>query len=344
MLALVLCTVLPPVALALPLEQVADPRPASHVADPLHQLSDEERAAIDQEAARAPSDVLVVVVDNTDEVLPREYGTRLFNRWHVGDHGDGVILLAALRARRAEIVLGSDIDDAAHTAISDRIMADVLVPGFKAGTPGAALRAGAAAVVDEGLQRATPPSPSFPVPSLGLWSLVLVPAGGVVLLAVGLVGWMLVPSKCERCGARTVRRASPEVLRDSLTAEEAAEQDLGSVRYGAWVCACGHLQKIPRRTWSRYHTCRSCNRVGATTVRTVVIVPTVTSTGEACLRTTCAICHAWGEVAEVIPRRTSPSVVVGHTGGTTDWSSGSSGGSDSGGGGSSDGGGSSGSW
>src|SRR5512138_1522274 len=84
---------------------LADPRPASAVADTTGTLTAVERRAIDDAAGRVRAsgkgELLVVVVRSVKPERPRAYATRLFNRWRVGSatRNDGVLLFAALDDR-----------------------------------------------------------------------------------------------------------------------------------------------------------------------------------------------------------------------------------------------------
>ncbi|MBI1948803.1 MAG: TPM domain-containing protein [Deltaproteobacteria bacterium] len=138
---------------------LADPRPAHHVVDLTGTLGPADIAAIDAEAARgaAGGEILVAVVPSTDGMNPRAFTTAVFNRLGVDGQARnrGVVLLAAIGDRKAEIVVGDGFP-AGVTNETDAIMSGVVVARFKAGDPRGALVQGARALVDRVLLRDAP--------------------------------------------------------------------------------------------------------------------------------------------------------------------------------------------
>jgi uncharacterized protein len=140
---------------------IVDPRPASHVVDLAGVLDGNARAAIEssvQEAAAA-GELFVVIVDSTDGVVARQWTTTLFNRLQLDTRGRnrGVVLMAAIKDRKAEIVIG-DGYEGSFTATTDNVMSSVVVPRFRNGAPQQAMVDGAAAL-------ATAMVASMPLPS-----------------------------------------------------------------------------------------------------------------------------------------------------------------------------------
>lgn len=169
LLAPVVATPLP--AQGLPAE-VLGARPAGRVVDPTGRLSADERreitALLDGIAAQTRGDMMVAVIPSTRGEPHRQFATALFNRWQLGakSRDDGLLLFAALDDRRAEIILGDGLDDAARQAQSQRVMNDVMIPAFKAGRPGEAIRKGALACATEilggGAEARSEPEPAPP--------------------------------------------------------------------------------------------------------------------------------------------------------------------------------------
>lgn len=88
----------------------------------------------------------VVVVETTSGVPPRTFATNLFNHWGIG-HGvrnDGVLILLALKDRKAELVVGSS--NPLSQAETDVIMARDIVANMKRSDPNGAVKAAAKAV------------------------------------------------------------------------------------------------------------------------------------------------------------------------------------------------------
>ena len=89
---------------------VPDPRPAHQVVDLTGTLTADDIAAIDASALRGATngELLVVVVPSTDGANPRQWTTALFNRLRLDPtpRNRGVVLMAAINDRKAEIVVG----------------------------------------------------------------------------------------------------------------------------------------------------------------------------------------------------------------------------------------------
>ncbi len=130
---------------------IADPRPTSQVVDLTGTLRDDQVRAIDDDARRGREggELMVVVVRSTDGMNPRQWTTAVFNRLGLDGRARdrGVVLMAAIGDRKAEIVVGDGFPDAV-TRTTDDIMANVVVAHFKAGDPQGALTQGARAIVD----------------------------------------------------------------------------------------------------------------------------------------------------------------------------------------------------
>ena len=93
-------------------------------------------------------ELVVVVIDTTEGRDPRSYGTQLFNQWGVGSafKDNGVLILAALKDRAAEIVIGEGEDYDNQVRMAEKIMDQIIIPGFKAGDIGTAFTKGLAPV------------------------------------------------------------------------------------------------------------------------------------------------------------------------------------------------------
>jgi uncharacterized protein len=215
-------------------DKLADPRPRSAVVDLTRTLQEADLAAIDGLADRAHDggELVVVVIDSVGGAVPRAFTTQLFNRWGLDNRqrNRGVMLLAALKDRKAEIVVG-DGYPASVVSVTDRIMRDVVVANFKAGRPRDAMVEGARAIVDRVIlpraaaassnrppaaaaipaSRPSPPDASFVSRMTGgLSDNPLLPAGvGVGGLAAG--GTLLRrylrnrPRRCQACGTMMAR-------------------------------------------------------------------------------------------------------------------------------------------
>jgi uncharacterized protein len=311
-------------------EKIVDPRPKSAVVDLTRTLAPADVAAIDTMAdrARGGGELMVVVIDSTSGAVPRDYTTRLFNRWGLDDRkrNRGVMLLAALKDRKAEIVVG-DGYPASVISVTDRIMQDVVVARFKAGQPRDAIVEGARAIVDRvilagqaapsaGRPAAVVPNPSAAgaVPPASLFERAAtgamdnpLPVGGGlgVLGAGGMLFRQYLrnrPRKCRACA--TLMTRLDETSDDAhLTSGEKAEEGVGSVDYDIWSCQCG--QTIKERYgsfFSGYGKCGQCQAKTLKATTTTLVSATEHSSGRARVDEHCAHCRFSRSYERTIPR------------------------------------------
>lgn len=130
---------------------IPDPRPHSQVVDSTGTLQPFDVDAINEVArrGRAGGELVVVVVRSTGGMNPRQWTTAVFNRLGLDEkaRNRGVLLMAAIDDRKAEIVVGDGFPDSV-TRTTDSIMSGVVVARFKAKDPRGALVQGAHAIVD----------------------------------------------------------------------------------------------------------------------------------------------------------------------------------------------------
>ncbi|HEX3555292.1 MAG TPA: TPM domain-containing protein [Thermoanaerobaculia bacterium] len=140
-----------PAAQAVSVEQVHSPRPAGWVVDLTATLSPEMQGELNRLGnavkARTGAEMAVVVVDSTEGVPSREFATRLFNTWHIGQRRkhNGLLVFAALNDHKAEIVLGKGLNDEVRVQESQAVMQEEMVPRFRSGDLVGAILHGAAA-------------------------------------------------------------------------------------------------------------------------------------------------------------------------------------------------------
>lgn len=337
---------------------ISDPRPAgSQLADTTGSVDGVTRAAVDEIARRAPGEILIVVTDTVGGQPPRAFATSLFNRLGIGSpaRDDGVLLFLALDDRKAEIVLGDGLT--VPTAVTDQIMAEVLLPHMKRGDLSGALLATTEALVDRVFEVPAPSSlvppaasrtspaaeaPERPVvarrratrrtgSSGEVWGW-FVGALGVAGAAAGRLYWRYRRRRCGGCGLPLVRLGET-ADDDHLSPGERTEERIGSVDYDVWICPrCGTVRKIGwKALLSRYGSCASCGTRARRTRSEVVVAATEWSSGLAEVTEWCEHCGAKRSYTRTLPRKPR-----------SDRSSGSS--SSHAGGGSSSGRGSSGGW
>ena len=313
---------------------LVDPRPKSAVVDRTRTLRAGDIEAIDAQAtrARAGGELMVVVIDSVSGAVPRAFTTQLFNRWGLDGRGRnrGVMLLAALKDRKAEIVIGDGYPGAV-TGVTDRIMSQVVVAHFKSGRPRDAIVEGARAIVDEvilpqeaALPMTQPPAAAAtateparpPAEQESLFAQVAdaainnpLPVGGGLGIG-GLVGGGALlrrylrnrPRRCKACGTMMTRLE--EVADDQhLTSGERVEERVGSVDYDVWACRCGQTLKIRYGAlFTSYGRCNGCEAKTLKVTTTTLVNATTSSEGRARVDERCAHCNFSRSYERSIPR------------------------------------------
>jgi uncharacterized protein len=322
--------------------KIADPRPKSAVVDQTGTLAAGDVAAIDTmaERARAGGEILVVVIDSVSEAVPRKFTTELFNRWGLDGkaRNRGVMLLVALKERKAEIVVGDGYPGSV-TTVTDRIMSQVVAARFRAALPREAIVEGARAIVDQVVlagQAAGPSAPPRPAAAAvnrststvppqvslhrgppsgeGLFDRMTngavehpLPAGGAIggVVAAGTLLRRYLrnrPRRCKACG--TVMTRLDESADDAhLAGAEKIEERVGSVDYDVWVCRCGQTQKVRYGSLlTSYRTCKGCQAKTLKVNTTTLVSATTSSEGRARVDERCANCSYTNTYERSIPR------------------------------------------
>jgi uncharacterized protein len=317
-----------PAAQAVTIEQIHSPRPAGWVVDLTATLSPEIQGELNRLSnavkAQTGAEMTVVVVDTTEGVPSRQFATRLFNTWRIGQRrkDNGLLVFAALTDHKAEIILGRGISDPARVRESQEVMDTEMVPRFRSGDPAGAIFHGAAACAgrilgadvavqepaavtpapEETPAAAVTPAPASPPPSVPAYipdsppsrkesvdPLVYGGIGGALLLIGGVAALMLRPVRCPRCKEKMKAVAAGDA---DLGPSEQVEQRIGSVDYQIWVCpACGERKKTSRqRFFSGYKTCPSCSARTLESTKTTVEEATYTHDGLVQVEDRCLSC------------------------------------------------------
>jgi len=320
--------------LAVTVEEIPSPRPAGWSVDLTGTIPAETRLEIDhlsdQVKAANGAEIAVVVIDSTGGIPSRDFATRLFDHWGIGekDKDNGILLLAALNDHRAEIVLGRGLDNSANNQASEEIMQGEIVPRFRAGDPGGALLEGSRTCarqilnVDVAPLPAEAASPLRPLaeaptqpPSVASTQerpdpdryagIVLATLAGLGLIGAG--GFLMRAPRCSQC--RIAMTLLDEREDDAhLTPAERTEERIGSVNYEIWVCPqCG---KTKKRSWTRlfsgYSRCSSCGAKAVQSTSLVIERPTYSSSGTKRVSTSCAQCGRKSSSTVAIPRLERP--------------------------------------
>lgn len=282
-------------ARAVPVEQIPSPRPGWAV-DLTGTLTPETLRELDrlgdEVKARNGAEIAVVVIGSTDGEQPRAYATRLANAWGIGsaETNNGLLILAALDDRAAEIVLGTGVDSARSRQEADEIMQGEMVPRFRAGDPSGALlqgaRACAARILDgsEQLKTGTAPYSTAP-PKREIAAVPYEPvqrdAGGAGLLPWllslllggfgALVYFVARAPRCRNCRIKMLR-LDEEADDAHLTPAQRSEERVGSVRHDIWSCPqCGEITHQSSSSFlSGYKDCPQCSARTKTSSSTVL--------------------------------------------------------------------------
>lgn len=119
--------------------EVAIPLLKSHVTDLTATLSASEVTQLEQKLAAFEkakgSQVAVLIVPTTQPETIEQYALRVAETWKLGRKGidDGVLLLVAKNDRALRIEVGYGVEGALPDAMAKRIIAEIIVPQFKAG-------------------------------------------------------------------------------------------------------------------------------------------------------------------------------------------------------------------
>ncbi len=343
---------------------IPSPRPEGWVVDLTNTLSKTETDHINEVCeevyGRVGREMTVVVIDSTNGVHHRTFGMDLFNNWGVGSafSNNGILLLAAVKDRQAEILLGSGIDSAEQKRIAQQIMDDVIVPNFQRKDPGSALYEGirscAARILLVSDLKAAPELPGVGAKRAAQkeyqrqrsripWILGSLGLGGLSMVFGGRYWMRYRPRECEVCSDG--RLLLDETKDDEfLDPPEQLEERIGSVDYDVWAClTCEEVIKIRYgKFWTRYSFCPQCEYATRSKITRTLIHATTSHGGKVLVEESCCNCDHYDRHTYHTPRvsksSSSSSSSSGFGGG------GSSGGGSGFGGGSSSGGGASGSW
>lgn len=300
---------------------------------------------------------------------PKQFATRLFNRWGVGKRGknNGVLVLVVLDARRIEVETGTGMarvlpDSRVRTVLEQRV-----VPRFREDDYAGGVLAGVQTlardvvsssgrqrprVANAPARRVTPPLQTRPAttpaqddsypfaaaPDDSPGSRVPVAVlGGGALALLPLGAWAVARARtrhCAQCG-QTMRRLG-EIEDDvALAWDQRFEEDLGSVDWRVWRCDRCQATRVERAPkWlSGYSDCPLCRHRTVQSHTDVLRHPTYDWSGEAIDTRVCRFprCPFRDAQRRVLPRRVRSATTS--SGGRSSSSGGSFGGGRSSGGG-----------
>lgn len=146
--------------------QQAVPALAGRVVDTAQALDGPQAAAVNEQLAaleqRTGAQVAVLLVDTTLPEDIADYTQRVADDWKVGRPkvGDGVLIVVAVKDRRARIAVAKTLEGAIPDLEARRIITQTMAPKFQSGDYAGGLQAGigrlAALIQHEGLPAPTP--------------------------------------------------------------------------------------------------------------------------------------------------------------------------------------------
>ncbi|MCR9290030.1 MAG: TPM domain-containing protein [Bacteroidetes bacterium] len=116
-----------------------------YVSDPNNYLSTSDKATLNSLIASledsSTAQIAVVVLESIGYDNPKEFTTRLFNHWGIGqaDVDNGLLILSVMDQRRTEFETGYGLEGVLPDLICYRVGMQELVPHFKLGDYGAGL-------------------------------------------------------------------------------------------------------------------------------------------------------------------------------------------------------------
>lgn len=351
------------------LESVVNPKRANNswVSDMARVLdSDTKRklnATLNALERETDAEMAVVTIRRAEGGTPKQFATRLFNRWGIGkNNGDnGVLMLLVLDSRRIEVESGNGMSSILPAGEVQDILQQHAVPRFKQNDYPGGVVAGVQAIAAKIKNADTDSSPQkYATPASGQTSIdssdpfagvVESPSnsrdgdntalGGLILggaaLPIGGLAWMkLRPRKCPRCQGK-MRRVSESEDDAALAFDQQFEENIGSVDYRVWQCGTCNMNTVERanKWFSGYDDCPQCRHRTLQSQTTIVRHPTYSSTGLSLITRTCRFpsCNFRDQQERILAVKTRSSSSSGSSRSSGSRSSGSFGGGSSSGGG-----------
>ena len=320
------------------LRWVPNPRVANGtwVADPSHHLTpatvDSLNNLISTLSRETGTEIAVVAIDSTSGFEPFDVALALHRMWGVGQKGrdNGIVLLWVPTQRAVQMSVGYGLEGVLPDSRAGRVRDQTIFPAFKRGEFDAGMLAGVAAIAtiarEEKDARGSTMSTTNPPPSPngqavveserdrgtsssvrrkavlfgGLGAGVLALVGG----GVGVAGYRRRrPRRCPN-GHGNMVRLDEQADDAHLDPGQRLEERLQSVDYDVWLCpTCQYITILPHRAWfTRYSTCKSCNRRTLEATSQTLIPATTSSAGMQQVTELCKNCGWTRTYTKVIPR------------------------------------------
>ena len=149
---------------AWPVSAITFPKAQGFVSDIAGLIAPADRTALETRLStlekETDAEVAVVTVPDLGGTTIEDYASQLFEAWGIGkkDQDNGVLLIIALRERKARIEVGYGLEPIITDARAGRILDDKVIPKFKNGDYNTGILQGAAAI-EEYIRAGTPPGP-----------------------------------------------------------------------------------------------------------------------------------------------------------------------------------------
>lgn len=299
------------------------------------------------------AEVAIATVGDVDAATPRDFITELFNRWGLGSReaNNGFLILMVMDQRRIEMETGYGLEGVLTDTWLGRVRTERMVPAFKRNDYAGGLEQGVIAIdeqmrrypteVREGTRGEVRHVERGAEPLVeGVSNVQLGVAGGGLgtLGLLGVGGGLYIRRRRRQCPTcKTQMRRLPEDEEDDhLDEGQELEEAIGSRQWTVYVCrTCEHARTFKRNKWfSGFSDCPSCDLRTMSSTRTVISLPTQSSSGLARIEQDCVNCDYHNTFTRVLPKLPKPSSSSSSSsGGGFSSGGGSFGGGSSGGGG-----------
>ncbi len=123
------------------IDNTPDPKRSGggYVSDPTNVLSADSRSRLNQMIgeleSKSTAQIAVVLLPSIGDEVPKDFATRLFQRWGIGQASkdNGLLLLVVMDQRRSELETGYGMEGLLPDVVCYRILLEELVPRFQAG-------------------------------------------------------------------------------------------------------------------------------------------------------------------------------------------------------------------
>ena len=234
------------------------PNPKTHDADnyvcnPDEIVADSELLFLNRLAQQLEDSIqvelCVVVVNSIGEIDAFDFCYEVFQRWGIGKEGKntGVLLFLAVESRDVRIMTGGGIEGVLTDAVCHTIIQETMISPLRNADYSDALALGALRIyeictddtVSEELLQMTSATNRYHYADESeenVWLELVCFVGVPCIIFALIIGLLLIPKKCPKCGKRTLKKTHEQIINRATTRKEG----LGVRTY---VCQhCGHRE------------------------------------------------------------------------------------------------------